>query len=158
MADINLIKIENRFDKGSLSFLNPRNWFRKKYTKENTNILFIDDEDMPVVDNLKKAGYRVKKVRDVKDVDDAEVQSAQLIFVDYRGVGKNISQTYEGLGLAERLVDTYKNKKRIILYSAYNFSSDVALNEIFNKVHNRISKNSDTSEFMKLIELEISRL
>ncbi len=157
MLDVNF-NIENKFESSFWSFLNPKSWFKKHYTKENINILFIDDKDMPVVDNLKKAGYRIRKIRDVKDIDDAEVQNAEIIFVDYRGVGKNISQTYEGLGLAERLMENYAAKKRIILYSAYNFSNDVALNEIFNKVHNRISKNSDTSEFMKLIELELKKL
>lgn len=157
MLDINF-KIENKFDTGFLSWLNPMNLFNKSYTKDNTNILFIDDLEMPIVDNLKKAGYKVKKIRDVKDVDDADVKNSQIIFVDYKGVGKNISQTYEGLGLIERLTEQYPRKKRIILYSAHNFLNDVALSEIFNKAHNRISKNADTSEFMKLIDLEIKKL
>jgi len=150
MLDATLIKVENKFEAGSLSFLNPMNWFKKKkkYSKENTNILFIDDLEMPVVDNLKKAGYKVKKIRDVKDLDDAEVQCSQIIFVDYKGVGKNISQTYEGIGLIERLVEKYPIQKRIILYSAHNFLNDVALSEIFNTAHGHISKNADTAEFM----------
>jgi len=159
MSDANIIKIENNFKgENNLSFLNPKNWFRKKYTKDNANILFIDDLEMPVVDNLKKAGYKIKKIRDVKDVDDADIQNSQIIFVDYKGVGKNISQTYEGLGLIERLIERYPHKKRVILYSAHNFSNDVALNEIFNKAHGRISKNADTSEFMKLIDREIKKI
>jgi hypothetical protein len=157
MLDVNF-NVENKFDGGFFSFLNPKNWCKKEYTKDNTNILFIDDQDMPVVDNLKKAGYKVKKIRDVKDIDDSEVKNAQIIFVDYMGVGKNISQTYQGLGLAEKLIENYPTKKRIILYSAFNFSNDVALSEMFNKVHNRIPKNADTSEFMKLIKLEMKKL
>jgi len=158
MPDINFIKIETKFETGFWSYLNPKNWFKKTYNKDNSSILFIDDLEMPVVDNLKKAGYKVKKIRDVKDVDDADIKNSQIIFVDYKGVGKNISQTYEGLGLIERLIELYPNKKRIILYSAHNFSNDVAMNAIFNKAHNRISKNADTSEFMKLIDLEMKKL
>lgn len=158
MPDINLIKIETKLETGFWSYLNPKNWFKKKYCKDNTNILFIDDLEMPVVDNLRKAGYKVKKIRDVKDVDDADVKNSQIIFVDYKGVGKNISQTYEGLGLIKRLIEVYPTKKRIILYSAHNFLNDIALNEIFNQAHNRISKNSDTSEFMKLIDSEIKKI
>jgi len=158
MSDINGIKIEANFHKGSLDFLNPKNWFKKSYSKDTTNILFIDDSDMPVVDNLKKAGYRVKKIRDVKDIDNAEVKNAQIIFVDYKGVGKNISENYEGLGLIERFTETYPKNKRVILYSASNFPNKIVLNNIFNKAHNRIPKNAETCEFIKMIESEIKKL
>ncbi len=159
MPDFNIVKIENNFQgKNFLSFLNPKNWFKKKYTKDNTKILFIDDLEMPVVDNLKKAGYKVTKIRDVKDVDDSNVQASQIIFVDYKGVGKNISQTFEGLGLVESLKEKYSKSKRIILYSAHNFSNNVAMSHKFNIADNRIPKNSDTSEFIKLIESEIRKL
>lgn len=159
MPDINGVKIENHFHPGSLNIISAiKNFFKKDYFKETTNILFIDDSDMPVVENLKGAGYRVKKIRDIKDVDNSEVKNAQIIFVDYKGVGKNISETYEGLGLIERLIATYLKKKRVILYSAHNFPNDIVMNEIFNKAHNRIAKNADTSEFIKMIESEIKKL
>ncbi|MEK7453209.1 MAG: hypothetical protein AAB614_03170 [Patescibacteria group bacterium] len=89
MFDLNF-NVNNKFDNSFWRIFNPINWLKKSYTKDNTNILFIDDLEMPIVDNLKKAGYKVKKIRDVKDVDDADVKNSQIIFVDYKGVGKNI--------------------------------------------------------------------
>ena len=46
---------------GLEKILNPRHWFSKNHTKDSVNILFIDDKEMPVVDSLKKNGYKVIK-------------------------------------------------------------------------------------------------
>ena len=73
---------------------------------------------MPVVDNLKKAGYKVKKTRDAKDADDADVKNSQIIFVDYKGVGKKLFGKKEGLGLITELQRIYGEEKRYIIYSS----------------------------------------
>lgn len=158
MFDANFIKIENKFDLGSL---NPRNWFKKKkeYSKENTNILFIDDLDMPVVDNLKKAGYRVKKIRDVKDIDDAEVQNAQIIFVDFDGVGKFVSPQHQGVGLIKELKIKYGSSKYIILYTAQlTMPTDTAINALLNIADARMRKDSDVTDFTEQIREAMKKI
>lgn len=159
MPDANFIKIENNFNGSSWDFLDPRNWFRKKYTKDNVNILFIDDMDMPVVDNLKKSGYKVKKVKDVKDTDDAEVKNAQIIFVDFDGVGKNFSLKHQGVGLANELKIKYGKKKFIVLYTAQKtLPADTVMQELFNSLDFRLPKDSDTSDFIELIRAALKKI
>ena len=159
MADINLIKIENNFEMGFWSYLNPKNWFRKRFSKDTVNILFIDDLDMPVVENLKKAGYRVKKVRDVKNVDDAEVKSAQIIFVDFDGVGKSISPQHQGAGLIKELKTKYTNSKYIVLYTAQsNLPADTIMRSIFDAADARLRKDSDVTDFTLQIRDGLKRL
>ncbi|MFH1608441.1 MAG: hypothetical protein ABH951_00275 [Patescibacteria group bacterium] len=159
MADLNLIKVENKFENGSLDFLNPINWFRKKYTKDSVNILFIDDLDMPVVESLKKAHFKVKKVRDVKDVDDAEVKNAQIIFVDFDGVGKFVSPQHQGAGLVKELKIKYKSSKYVVFYTAQpNIPTDTIMSSMFNMADARMRKDSDVTDFTEQIREALKKL
>lgn len=132
---------------------------RIRFNKSNVRILFIDDEIMPIVENLRKAGWSVEKTKDIKNIDDDAVRRARIIFVDYKGVGRNISPQYEGVGLIKNLKDTYKKTKRVILYSANdNFPKEIVLNPIFQAADNRLPKNADTIEFLDMINMEIKKL
>lgn len=159
MVDFNFIKIENNFKNNFWIFLNPKNWFRERYTKDNVNILFIDDLDMPVVESLKKAGYKVKKVRDVKNIDDAEVKNAQIIFVDFDGVGKFVSPQHQGAGLVNELKIKYKDSKFIVLYTAQgSMPTDTTMNSLFNIADARMRKDSDVTDFTAQIREAIKKI
>lgn len=157
MPDINIIKVENNFSAGFWSFL--KNPFKKSYTKDSVNILFIDDLDMPVVESLKKANYKVKKVRDVKDIDDAEVVNAQIIFVDFDGVGKSVSPQHQGAGLVKELKTKYKNSKFIVLYTAQStMPTDTTMSSLFNIADARMRKDSDVTDFTEQIREALKKL
>lgn len=128
---------------------------RKKIDKNTAHILFVDDEQFPVVDNLKKAGWSVEKVKDLKNIDDDLVKRAHIIFVDYKGVGKNFSGKEEGIGLIKALVNKYNSAKRIILYSGHN---RFTLEHDIKMAHNYLSKNSETYEFISMIESELKNI
>ncbi len=66
---------------------------RGKFTKDNIQILFVDDEvrDFDVINNLKEAGWSVVGIEDIKNVDEDTVKRSQIIFVDYKGVGRSLS-------------------------------------------------------------------
>lgn len=140
------------FDFKDLSLFN---FFRKKINKENARILFIDDEIFPIVENLEKAGWSVKRVKDIKNPQDDEVKRAHIIFVDYKGVGKTLAGTDEGIGIVKLLKDTYKKSKRIILYSGYGRFS---LGPHLDVADGQISKESNTYEFIKMIESELKEI
>jgi hypothetical protein len=129
--------------------------FKKKITKENANILFIDDEKFPVVENLEKAGWSVKRIKDLENPQDEEVKRAHVIFVDYKGVGKILSNTEEGIGVVKLLKNTYHNSKRVILYSVCN---QFSLGPHLNIADGQMPKNSDTYEFIKMIESELKKI
>jgi hypothetical protein len=158
MADINGIKVENHFHKGSLGFLDPRNWFRSSMP-EQINILFIDDLDMPVVENLKKMGYRVKKVKDIRDIRDAEVKNSQVIFVDFEGVGKVVSPQHQGAGLVKELKVTYGNSKYVVLYTAQpTLPADTIMRSLFDAADARLRKDSDVTDFTDQIKKALEKL
>lgn len=159
MPDFNFIKVENKFETDFWSYLNPKNWFRKNYTKDNVNILFVDDLDMPVVESLKKANFKVKKVKDLKDVDDAEVKNAQIIFVDFDGVGKFVSPQHQGAGLVKELKIKYGKSKYIVLYTAQpTLPTDTAMNSLFNIADARMRKDSDVTDFTEQIREALKKL
>lgn len=157
MPDINIIKIEPKFETGFWDKL--KNLFKKNYTKDSVNILFIDDLDMPVVGSLKKAGYKVKKVKDVKNIDDAEVKNAQIIFVDFDGVGKFVSPQHQGAGLVKELKTKYGFSKYIVLYTAQQtMPADTTMNSLFNIADARMIKDSDVTDFTNQIREGLKKL
>ncbi len=153
MSDINLVKIE-KLDLKSLvdSFLSI---FKKKYDKHNVIILFIDDEDFAIVSNLKKAGWSVERIKDLKNIEDDIVKRSQIIFVDHKGVGKTLSEKEEGIGMIKALKKAYGDSKRVILYSGY---SHFNLDHDIKAADNYLSKNSNTYEFIEMIKQEIKKI
>jgi hypothetical protein len=130
-------------------------WGKKKLDKSNTNILFVDDENFPVVEKLQKAGWSVKKVKDIMNIQDDDVQRAHIIFVDYKGVGKYLSENDQGIGIIKAIKTSYGNSKRVILYSGHNrFNLGLDLRV----ADNILSKNSDVYEFITIIEAEIKKI
>ena len=131
-------------------------FFRKKrLNKTNTNILFIDDEDFPIISNLRRAGWSVECLRDLRNPQDESIVRAHIIFVDFKGVGKYISETDEGIGVIRLIKSTYGRSKRVILYSGYgrfNLGMDMQIAD------NQMSKNSDTYQFISMIESELKKI
>lgn len=159
MVDFNIVKNEISFEASFWDFLNIKKWFRKSYTKDNVNILFIDDLDMPVVESLRKAKYRVKKVKDIKDVDDAEVKNAQIIFVDFEGVGRSISPLHQGVGLVKELKTKYGDSKFIVLYTAQStMPADTTMTSLFTIADARMRKDSDVTDFTDQIRDALKKL
>lgn len=155
MAELNIIKVDGNIDISN-SKLNPFNWFRKKYTKETVNILFVDDCDMPVVQNLEKAGYRVRKVNDIKDPEDPEVKHAQVIFIDFDGVGRSIS-AHQGAGLVKEIKSIFDAKKYVVLYTAQpTLPADTVMRDLFNRADARLRKDADITDFTEQIRAAIA--
>ena len=149
-----------KIDLGNINFTwNMRYWFKSKYNKTNIQILFVDDNDMPVVENLQKAGFIVKKVRDIKNIDDARVQSAQIIFVDYDGVGVYLSPQHQGAGLIKLLKIKYKKSKYIILYTEQRtMNADTIISDLCSFADARIKKDSDVTDYIDKINVAFKKL
>src|SRR5688572_26689381 len=121
---------------------------RRKLDQTTANILFVDDEDFPIVENLKKAGWAVSAVRDVKDLSDSKLKRADVVFVDFKGVGKVLAPGEQGLGLIKAIKNQYGDSKRVILYSGY---TQFSLREDTRVADNQLSKEADTYEFINMI-------
>lgn len=124
--------------------------------KDNVFILFIDDEKFGVVNILKNAGWKnTKLIKDIKDLDDADLRSAHIVFVDINGVGIALQFKNQGLGLASTIKSKYPYKK-VVIYSGEpngdRFDRDLR------KVDDVIQKNAEPIEFMNIIDGFINEL
>lgn len=140
----------------NFNFFSGKSKKNQTYSKEQISILFIDDEEFPIVKNLySQAGWNAKRIKDLKNLQDPLVVAAQIIFVDYEGVGTILYPTEKGLGIVKALKETYGDSKRVVLYSAH---SNFGINSKLEIADNRLSKNSDLYEFIRVIEAEIKKL
>ncbi|MGR5556311.1 hypothetical protein ACQKQC_08420 [Vibrio fortis] len=124
---------------------------RVKEIKNNTKILFIDDDTrFKVVKILNKSGWvNAKLVKDIDSLDCHDVLDANIIFVDVQGVGVELNFKEEGLGLAAALKEKYPDKK-IIIYSAEQKGD--RFHEALRKVDDFLAKDVDPYQFTSLVE------
>lgn len=119
--------------------------------KGTCQILFIDDEPLPIlIKTLKKTGWKnIKRIGDIANLDAPDIRNANIIFVDIKGVGKELMFKNEGVGLAAALKQKYP-KKGVVIYSAtaeHNlFDPDI------DKVDGRLFKNAEPIQFSDMIE------
>ncbi len=118
--------------------------------RNKAKILFIDDKECPVVINLQRNNFDVRKVDDVENTQDVNVLWANLVFVDYKGVGQTLAGKKEGLGLINLLEKDHPEKRYIIYSSIQDF--DGVVNYPY------IRKNAEYDEFVSLISEEISQI
>ena len=132
-------------------------WLKKRkfrnidlqYIKENAHVLFIDDKSFDIIDRIREAGWMVDSVKDIKSTDDDKVKRSHVIFVDFKGVGKYLSPSEEGIGLVKNLKKKYPHK-RIGFYSAHTeFSLADKYWEIADFI---LPKNSEPYVFIEKIE------
>ncbi|MFK7235331.1 hypothetical protein [Acinetobacter baumannii] len=117
--------------------------------KSKTRILFIDDNDFPVVRNLKQAGWITDLVNDVHDIDDPSILASHILFVDINGVAKNLSKE-EGIGLVKALKQKYGSSKKVIIYSSDEDGN--RFNQAFRLADDFLPKQSDYFEFLAIVE------
>ena len=118
--------------------------------KSAVSVLFIDDDvKFQVVNILKRNGWsNTKIIKDVISLEQPEVASADIFFVDIQGVGVSLGFKDQGLGLVIALRKKYPTKK-IVIYSAENSN---AFHPAFGQANERISKDADPYEFMEAVD------
>ena len=116
----------------------------------NKKILFIDDdiEKFDRVRQLKNQGYDVDELKDLDSIDSSRVKRADLIFVDFNGVGTTLSKKEQGVGIIKMLRSKYKNKKKLILFSSYSLKLDMMPKE----ADDWIAKDASLDEFIEIIQ------
>ena len=118
--------------------------------KAAVSILFVDDDTrFQVVNILKKNGWsNTRIIRDITSLEQPEVASADIFFIDIQGVGKALGFKDQGLGLVVALKRKYHDKK-IVIYSAETAD---AFHSAFKQADDMISKDADPYEFMETVE------
>ena len=118
--------------------------------KSAVSILFVDDDvKFQVVNILRRNGWtNTRIIKDIVSLEQPEVASADIFFVDIQGVGLSLGFRDHGLGLVVALHRKYPSKK-IVIYSAENAN---AFHVAFEQADERISKDADPYQFMEAVE------
>lgn len=92
-----------------------------------------------------------QRIKDIRSLDDFEVNEANIIFVDVQGVGKLLKFKDQGLGLTIALKEKYPNKK-LIVYSSEDEGKIETFHRALSIADERLSKNADPYEFQSIVE------
>jgi len=122
-----------------------------KMNKNNTRILFVDDDTrFRVVKILKTAGWpHVKILKDISSLDAPELMEASILFLDIQGVGKALHFSDEGLGLALAIKGRYPDKK-LVIYSSQPTGD--RFHAALRAADATLAKNADPYQFINLVE------
>jgi len=149
--NINKVTVNNIVNKqGNEKIERPEHKMTSDEIKKIINILFIDDDvNFKIIKILQKSGWNNTKIKkDIKSLDDKNIQEAHICFVDIQGVAKDLFKD-EGLGLAGALKNKYPNKK-IIVYSGQTTGD--RFHESLRKVDATLRKDAEPYQFENLVE------
>lgn len=116
--------------------------------KKCTRILFIDDEDFEYAEVLSAAGWNISQIKEVDDLDASIIKCADIIFLDYLGVGNILTPQEKGLGLLDALKNKFPDKI-IIFFSAH---TGFGLDKKLKLADDWINKSSDAIVYIQKIE------
>lgn len=110
--------------------------------KKTARILFIDNESLrDKIRGLKNAGWdNVTQIKDVENIDSPDIRDANVVFVDYKGIGGGEKE--QGLAVITALKTRYGEEKWLILFTAYN----VPVTAFEKGANDYLAKNSGTYE------------
>ncbi|MES2437139.1 MAG: hypothetical protein V4519_03925 [Patescibacteria group bacterium] len=137
------------------------NWLKKVLTKKkipsieeikrSTKVLFVDDEDFSTRLNIiRGAGWNVQQIKDVTNFDSEDIKNADIIFMDYIGVGKILTPSEEGIGLLKKIKSRYP-EKFLIFYSGH--AGYIPGHEFHSFANAWIDKHSDPYVYIDQIEV-----
>lgn len=130
--------------------------FKIEQLKSSTKILFIDDDKaFKIVDILKRMGWiNTKLIKDINSLSDANVLSANVLFIDIQGVGKLLQEKDEGLGLALSIKRRYP-EKIVVIYSAQE--DGARFHEALSEADYSLPKNASPIRFEETIIKVLSK-
>ena len=116
------------------------------------DILVIDDDEFSPGDFLEKNNFRLTYKKDIDNVRD--VSEYPIIMCDIRGVGKKISETYEGAYLIKEIKTSYP-AKRVIAYTASQY--DASYNKFLNYSDELLTKGLALEDWVTILDSQIHK-
>lgn len=120
-----------------------------KDIKERANILFIDNEEVPLIETLQLEGWHVEHWIEVKSLKELEDGKFDLIFLDIGGIGKEYCPDEEGFGILKR-IKTVNPSILIVAFSGLSFDATRA--EFWALADATLSKSSGAIKAIELLE------
>lgn len=136
----------------SLRDFNVFNGVEFSVLKRNTKVLIIDDDDIVVLNSLKKQDYDVEQKKDIESLN--EIAAYDIVFCDVKGVGKMFSATYEGAHLVKQIKKQFPDKM-VISYSAIGYDSKYE--EYLAYADARVAKGSTIEDWTNIIDEGIEK-
>jgi len=136
------------------------NWLNKKFDKKKeisiddvkrlTKVLFVDDEDFSSkISVIRNAGWNINQIGEITNLDSEEIKNADIIFMDYYGVGKILTPKEQGIGLLKCIRKKYP-EKFIVFFSGY--AGVIPGHEVHSIANAWIPKHEDTFVYIDQIE------
>lgn len=117
-------------------------------------ILFVDDELIPLIEELKDAGFSVNHDRTGHDYEQLVVgQLFDVALIDYSGVGKKYGSK-QGLDLM-RFIRRVSPRTRIIAYTSKGLGSDKS--DFYRLADTVLAKDSGVTEALECLEEQLQR-
>ena len=84
----------------------------------HVQMLLIDDSDFPYLENLATHDFNIRQYRDVTDL--KSVEPYPVVLCDIRGVGRQLSERFEGAHVIQEIRKRYPAKV-VVAYSGESF-------------------------------------
>ena len=115
--------------------------------RKKTDILIIDDEDFAPQEFLENNNYRFTNKRDIDNIRD--VSEYPIILCDIRGIGKKISNAYEGAFVIQEIKKNYP-EKIVLAYTASQY--DPSYNSYIQKADDVLQKSLSTESWLENLD------
>ncbi len=123
----------------------------KKPQRENVKIALIDDEPFQGLERLQRNDYKIKQFEDIYDI--STVSEFEIVLVDIDGVGKTLSENYQGAFILQEIRKKYPYKI-IIAYSSKTF--DASYNKYFRNADFIFRKDLTTEQWVENLDQAIA--
>lgn len=120
--------------------------------RRRIDVLVIDDEEFSASSFLTKNNFRLTYKKDVDNIKD--VSEYPIILCDIRGVGKQLSSSYEGAFLIKEIKNSYPSK-RVIAYTASQY--DPTYNQYLEYADEVVNKGLALEDWLTLLDKQIRK-
>jgi hypothetical protein len=147
--------------------MNLLNFFTKEYSlqdlttvskkiiinRSNYRIAIIDDERVPLIEQLIPHNYNITYFEDISVID--QLNNFQIIICDIEGVGKKFGSKYGGAHLIKEIRNN-DPLKYIIAFSSKSF--DMSFNDFFKECDNAMEKHLDITQWTTSLDIAIKSI
>lgn len=121
--------------------------------KREVDILIIDDEDFPLLDDLKKHEFTIEYKKDITSLKD--VEPYPIILCDIHGVGKFLGSDKEGAYLVSQIKEKYPSKI-VISYTADTTTPNVQ--KYLHFADNVMEKGTSIEDWAQLLTESVKKI
>lgn len=121
----------------------------REHLKRNCRIIFIDDEKLELVDDLKKEGFSAEQDFSGDNIQNIEKGYYDLIILDYNGVGKRYGED-QGLALLKS-IKRVNPSVYVLAYTTQNLSPEKS-SEFYTLTDGTLNKDLGVGDSISRIE------